>query len=638
MRAPTVGTVDFETKRIQDRPRYPPEPVGVSIQMPGERKTRYYAWGHPTDNNCTLAEGKRAVQAAWKSGHPLLFQNGKFDVDVAETWMGVKPLPWDMLHDTMFLLFFDDPHAPNHSLKPSAKRILGMEPEERDAVAEWLVEHQGELRADGLLPMDERITMKNFGAWISLAPGGLVGKYADGDVVRTLKLFKKLYPEVCGTRGMLEAYDRERRLMPKLLDNERQGVRADLKRLEADCRAYERAQATVDQWLLKKLRRDINLDSDDELLDALVSAKLVDEGKLLWTSGGKKGVPKPSASKDSLEAAVKDPRVLSTLQYRSKLGTFYGTFLKPWRDEARETGGIVHPAWNQVKQREWSGDAGARTGRMSASRFMNAPKEVAEKDPDQKGYHHPSHIKDLPPLPFVRNYLLPDPGDLWGKRDYSQQEFRILAHYEDGELLRRFKENPKMDVHVLVASILFDKDTAKVTPDERDIAKTIGFGLLYGLGAAKMAAKLRRSEGEARELKSQYMRALPGIKDLQSGIKDLVRANEPICTWGGREYFCEPPKQERGYMRTFEYKLLNYLIQGSAADCTKQAIINYDEHPKRKARFLLTVHDELNISVNPKLLKQEMKVLEESMLDVAFSVPMLSDGKSGKCWGQLTKL
>ena len=268
---------------------------------------------------------------------------------------------------------------------------------------------------------------------------------------------------------------------------------------------------------------------------------------------------------------------------------------------------------------------------------MNAPKEVAEEDADQSGYHHPKHVRGLPHLPFVRDYLLPDPGQLWGKRDYSQQEFRILAHYEDGALLKLFKANPNMDVHVLVASLIFAKPMSDVTKDERGIAKTIGFGLLYGLGVPKLAAKLKRSEDEARDLKGQYMRALPGIKGLQDGIKSLVRADQPICTWGGREYYCEPPKEERGWMRTFEYKLLNYLIQGSAADCTKQAIINYHEHPKRKARFLLTVHDEINASMPPKRLAEEMKVLEESMLDVDFGVPMLSDGKAGPCWGQLSK-
>lgn len=626
-RPPKVITIDFETSAIEGRPKYPPVPAGFSIRNPGDRKSVYHAWNHPTENNCTKEQATKILKAAWTSGTPLLFQNAKFDVDVAQTHMGMPDIRWDLIHDTLYLLFLDNPHAASHSLKPSALRILGMLPEEQDAVRDWLIDNQDELRVSGLLPADaKKITMKNFGAWISLAPGKLVGKYADGDVDRTLKLFSKLWPEICD-RGMRGAYDRERELMPILLRNEREGVRFDVRRAESDVHALQASMDFTDIWLKKALKsKELNIDSDQELADALVAAGKADESLFNLTPKGVRSV-----AKDSLIQAVTDKKVLSALQYRSKLATFVGTFMIPWLEQAQSNrAGLIYPNWNQVKQYGNSGDAGARTGRMSASRFMNTPKEVME-------YNHPTHIKGTAPIPFVREYVLPDKNQLWGKRDYSQQEFRILAHYEDGDLLTKFQANPNTDVHVLVAELI---------GRSRGIAKTIGFGLLYGMGIGKLADKLGVDVQSAKDLKKEYMGILPGLKSLQDELTARGKGGEPITTWGGRQYFVEEPKEVDGHMRTFEYKLLNYLIQGSAADCTKQAIINYDAI-KKDGRFLITVHDEVNISCPKSAMKSEMALLKEAMaatgtdlqgtslMDGSFDVPMMSDGKAGLNWGNL---
>jgi DNA polymerase I-like protein with 3'-5' exonuclease and polymerase domains len=88
---------------------------------------------------------------------------------------------------------------------------------------------------------------------------------------------------------------------------------------------------------------------------------------------------------------------------------------------------------------------------------------------------------------------------------------------------------------------------------------------------------------------------------------------------------------------TYEYKLLNYLVQGSAADATKEAIIRHHNHPKREARFMVTVYDEINASAAKKRMALEMEILRETMESLEFDVPMLSDGKTGPNWGTLTK-
>ena len=120
MKTPKVITIDFETAGIEARPKYPPVPVGFSIMDPNSKKAKYYAWGHPCENNCTFEEAQAILLEAWNGPSNLLFHNAKFDVDVAQTHMGCGPIPWHRVHDTLFLLFLRDPHAMTLSLKPAS--------------------------------------------------------------------------------------------------------------------------------------------------------------------------------------------------------------------------------------------------------------------------------------------------------------------------------------------------------------------------------------------------------------------------------------------------------------------------------------------------------------------------------------
>lgn len=601
--------IDFETKPIAAWPDYPPKPVGVSIRLPKDRKAKYYAWGHPTENNCSYEDALQVMKAIWASGEPILCHNAKFDLDVAETHMGLALPSWERIHDTMFLIFLNDPHSPNLKLKPAAERLLGLPPEEQDAVRDWCI-------AEKLIPRNA----KEFGHLICQAPGALVGKYANGDVDRTLKLFEKLYPAIVA-RGMLGAYERERKLLPILLRNEHQGVQVDLAKMREDDAKYEKAQQAIDSWLKDQLcvPPEFNLDSDDQLADALVATGKADPSLFDLTPTGKR-----STAKDSLIGAVTDKAVLGGLRYRASLATAYGTFLHPWYLEAEACGGIVHPSWNQVRQAGYGKDtAGARTGRLSASRFMNVPKEFKAE--------HPDYIPGLPTLPFMRLYMQAFKGEAWGKRDYMQQELRVLGHFGDGVLMQRFQEDPSLDVHVLAADLITQQFGVPVTRRE---TKTLGFGLLYGMGLGSLAQRLGTDLDVAKTIKKAYLGIFPELAELQQTLKHYAKSGQPLRTWGGREYYVEEPKVVGNRLRTFEYKLLNYLIQGSSADCTKEAIIRYDS-VKKDGRFVLTVHDEINISAPKKAIQSEMKILYEAMKSVEFDVPMLSDGGIGPNWGAL---
>lgn len=609
-------TIDFETAAIERRPKYPPVPVGFSIMKAGERKPTYHRWGHPTGNNTTKQAARAVLLDSWKSGRPLLFHNAKFDVDVAEEHMGMPRLSWDRYHDTLFLLFLHDPHAMSLSLKPAAEKILGMAPEERDAVADWLIDN-------GVIKSNQR---SKAGAYISVAPGSVVEPYANGDVVRTRKLFDFIYPSII-KRNMGEAYDRERRLMPILLDNEKIGIRADERKLRTDLKQYEEATIIVDNWLRKRLKaKDLNVDSDAEVAEALERNNMITEW--VQTPSGKNSVAKKNLTLEKF----RDKRVAHALGYRNRLATCMGTFMRPWLEMAQESGGTIYTNWNQVRQSHGNdGFAGARTGRMSSSpNFQNIPKSFEERD---DGYTHPAHL-NIPELPLMRQYILPDKGQVFCHRDYNQQELRILGHFEDDTLQAEYNAKPRMDIHTFVQEQIEEIYGLKLA---RSSVKILNFGMIYGMGLGKLAAGMKVTVEDAKKIKNAQLQAIPGLKSLAKSISARGKAGDAIRTWGGREYFCEPPKIIDGRMQTFEYKLLNYLIQGSAADCTKEAVIRYHGEKNRNGRFLVTVHDEINLSVPKAHVNTEMALLRKVMQSVEFDVPMLSDGKTGTNWSTLKK-
>lgn len=621
MKPPAVTTVDFETKGIEKRPDYPPVPVGVSILEPGKKKAEYLAWGHPEGNNTTKAKAAERLKAAFK-GH-VLFHNAKFDVDVAETHLGVKRPEATKTHDSALLLFLRDPHSKTLQLKPAAERYLNEPPEERDELQAWILAHKKEL---GLTKPSE------WGAHIWQAPVPLVGRYANGDATRTFGLFKDSWNYVINEMEMDEAYVREQKVMPIFLDNERIGIRIDVKRLAKDVKLYEKTLEAVDDWLRKRLKSPgISLDNDAQVLEALLRAKVIREEDLALTATGRFSISKKTLTPD----LYKDPRVASAFGYRNRLTTCLKMFMLPWLLQAQARGdGRISTNWNQIRGEK----GGTRTGRPSTSdpNFLNISKTWDNND---DGYIHPAHLS-IDPLPLVRKYLLPDDGETWLHRDYNGQELRLLAHFENGPLMEAYRENPWLDVHQFVADMITERTGKSFV---RKNVKIANFRIIYGGGAPATAAGIGCGIEEAKDLLDAHGKALPSIKGrggLADETKRIGREGEAIITWGGRAYFVEPPSYNKKYGRhmTYEYKLLNYLCQGSAADVTKQAMINYHEHPRRRGRFLVQVYDEMNVSSGPKP-KEEMAVLRESMEMVSdyTDVPMLSEGKSGPTWGDQKK-
>ena len=616
--------IDFETFKIESRPAYPPVPVGVAIQWPGD-VPHYYAWGHVSGGNGDAWERNRAdsaLRAAWCHPGGLLFHNAKFDIDVAETHFGLPRLAWDRYHDAMLLLFLSDPNSREIGLKPAAKRLLGMPPEERDAVADWLLEYQP---VPGI-KIGRAAKGKNPpGAYIAHAPGDVVAPYACGDVVRTVRLFDLLHPAIQAA-DMGAAYDRERLLLLLLLDNERRGLRVDTERLGIDATRYTRTLTRVDNWLCRRLGRVFDISAKEQLADALVACGAVTVRRLGVTATGRL-----KADKVTLESALDDKVLAATLRYRGFLATSLQTFIRPWSAATASTG-ILHTTWNQVHGTGTDGGVvGTRTGRPSSRdpNFLNIPKEarILFGGPDL-----PAAPIPLPPLPNVRSYVLPrEPGHVIIDRDFASQEPRLLAHFCGGDMLEQYTRDPWTDFHDAAR----EKLKATLGTDyPRKVVKGINLGLIYGMGVGKMAETNNMPVDETQQLKQAILNMYPGLRNLNREMKDRARRGIPIRTWGGRVYHCEPPVMKGAERISFEYKMVNTLIQGSAADVTKEAMLRYDSAKPAEHELLLQVYDQIVASVPADDLHEGMATLRESMESVDVSVPMLSEGDwSAENWG-----
>ena len=625
----SLVTVDFETFPIKARPDYPPKTVGVSIKR-GRTSSDYYAWGHVSGgNNCTQEEGVAALRKVWDSGRPLLFHNAKFDTQVACEGLGLKEPPWSRVHDTTFLVFLADPHCKHAGLKEICADWLDWPPDERDAIGEWAWEHRKKLyELTGERPTRQDGKVTKVWKWIAYAPGDVVAPYAEGDTDRTAALFEMLYPLIV-ENGMEKAYDRERRLMPILSENERVGMRVDLAALERDVAAYQADREKADAWLRKRLQQpDLNIDSDDEFAEALYEAGVVDDDKWTYTKTGKRSVAKGALTPEMYN----DPEVATAFGYHNRLGTSLKMFMEPWLTQGAARGGYISTNWNQIRGGE---GGGTRTGRPSTSapNFLNISKKF-EGRTDR--YAHPSHL-DVFHLPEVRNYCLPDEGHLWLHRDWDGQELRVYADLERGDLYRKYEENPRFKPHAYINGVIENLTGEKFDPTT---TKNVNFGKIYGAGIPRIMELLGTPRVQAIEFNAVHDQAMPDLRVVKEVIKGMALSGEPIRTWGGRVYYPEDPKIIDGRSRDFIYKLTNYYVQGSAADACKEAIIRWYTHPDRDPtdRFLLAIYDESNISAAKERWTKAMRVLKESMEGLEFSVPMLSSPKVGTSWGTCEKV
>jgi len=585
-------TLDYETEAIIHAPAlHPPKPVGLGIAI-DDNDPDYLDLTDPEQLEAAKGILKQLARddKVFFLGHNI----HSFDNNVTRDFLddALKGIHPKRIIDTLVLAAIYSPLSPSLSLKPLASELLGIPPEERDAVRAWLIENKVVTK-----------TQKDWGAFNARAPIEIVGPYCKADVTMTRKLFR--YFGVKATEGGNIAEQREQLLAPILNNMTRRGVRVDVQLLQGWQHNYSIEQQRADAHIRSILgTQELNIDSNSDLADAIERAGLTSG----WpsTPTGKRRV-----DKESLETCVTHAELKELLRYRGVLATYLGTFIRPWLAMAEMYGGRIHPQWDAVRGER----GGTRTGRIASHdpNLMNVPKK----------YEVPPPLGFLPP-PNLRRALLPEPDHVWVSADFDGQELRGLAHFVGGLLEQAYIDNPKLDIHSYVVDTIL-KTTGKTIT--RKAAKTVAFLILYGGGNNKLAAGLGCSYEEAVEIRRLYYAALPGIEEFIEDVQLRGKMNKAVRTWGGRDLFA--PLDKDGRPR--HYALVNYLIQGSCADLTKAAVCMFNAKCP-DIPILATVHDEINISVPKNNVKSVRASLEEAMCYPRLSVPMTVTVTQGPNW------
>jgi|TARA_R110000796_G_scaffold84919_3_gene184649 DNA polymerase I-like protein with 3'-5' exonuclease and polymerase domains len=454
-------------------------------------------------------------------------------------------------------------------------------------------------------------------------PAMYVGPYAQGDAEITLKLWEYLSGQL-SKENLWSIANLELDLLPCLVDMTWRGVRVDQDKAEKTRNAILKREKAVLQEIKKEAGMDV------EVWAAASISKAFDKLNIPYDRT-EKGAP--SFKKQFLaEHSAKLPKLIVEARNLNKTsGTFINNILKFCNSDGR-----IHSHINQIR----SDDGGTVSGRFS----MNNPnlQQIPARDPEIG--------------PLIRSLFLPEEGEQWASIDYSQQEPRILVHYASvfgksrgatlrgvEEFVETYNENPRSDFHDMVA---------EMAGIPRKQAKTIGLGLIYGMGVTKLADQLGLQMSEAKKLVSVFHDRVPFVKGLMNGVtnrlNDRASAGSIHSILGRKCRFdlWEPDSygmtkalpyreaiQEYGELtrlkRAYTYKALNRLIQASAADMTKQAMVNLY---KEGYLPMLQIHDELAMSVKTK---EEAKAIAKIMQNaVPLDVPILCDVEMGPSWGE----
>jgi len=446
-------------------------------------------------------------------------------------------------------------------------------------------------------------------------PAMYVGEYAEQDAALTLKLWQCFKPLL--KKDEVESiFNVETDVFPVLLDMTHKGIRFDRAKAEQLIDQLVKRE----QELIKELKR-----LSGASIDIWAAQSIAVAFDKLGVPYGKTENGAPSFTKGFLDSCP-HPIAKMIVEARETNKT-HGTFLRPYLEFSAKTGRI-HPHVNQMR----SDDGGTVTGRLS----MASP-----------------NLQQVPARheiigPMVRSLFLPEEGELWAANDFSSQEPRLLVHYATllelpgaETMARAYKENPNTDFHQMVA------DMAKI---DRKSAKTIGLGLMYGMGKNKLAVQLDLPLTEASELIENFHQNVPFLKGTVNAVMKRIEhpaSSGSIRTLLGRKCrfpLWEPsewgvnkalPREQaiieygQRIKRAGTYKGLNRLIQGSAADQTKAAMVALH---KAGFRVLLQVHDEVAISVKDKAQAEEAaRIMAQA---VKLEIPSKADVEIGPSWGQ----
>jgi len=588
----------------------------IGIAVASSKWYGYLPFGHEGGGNMSKKMVVTWLQDQLKHGMSVVFHNAQYDLGWLRT-VGIT-VPGKIL-DTMIAAPLLDENRYSYSLNALGATYLG-EKKKEDELRMAASQHGVDAKKD---------------MW--KLPASRVAAYAETDARLTLQLWnvlrRKLAEENCG-----KILEMELKLLPIIFEMRVKGIRVDLNKA-AETKKYLQDK---EDTLLLEVKKETGVDIEPWTATSLAQA--FDKLNLTYERTAKSDAP--SFTKHFLKTH-KHPiakKILEIREYNKANTTFVETILQ------HQHKGRIHCEFNQLR----SGDGGTVTGRFSSS----------HPNLQQVPARHPE-IKEL-----IRGLFIPEEGCKWGSFDYSAQEPRWLMHY--ASLTPETKDNVR--VQEIVKSyqsddLDFHQMVADIAGVERNLAKTINLGIMYGMGIGKLAGILGDIPfDEAKALRNDYDEKVPFIREMAAAVMAVATRKGEIRTLMGRkcrfpmrepkgfggfkkvihmdkleeewENIQDTPLEERdkdwrkknpvNYQVAFTYKALNRLIQASSADQTKRAMLNCYE---KGYLPMLTVHDELCFSVRQD---DNIKDIKETMENCfpELKVPSRIDVGIGENWGK----
>tara|TARA_R110000868_G_scaffold1736_2_gene14000 strand:- start:410 stop:2281 length:1872 start_codon:yes stop_codon:yes gene_type:complete len=567
------------------------EVIGFAVAVEGWQA--YYPFNHFGGGNMIYEQVIKYMNDVCALPATKIFHNAQYDVGWLRN-MGIK-INGEII-DTMIAAAIIDENRWSYSLNNVARDYLGEIKAETD-LNEAAKDH-------GVDPKSEMWKL----------PSEHVGFYAEQDARLTYLLWQRFKHEI-KTQSLETVWELECKLLPNLIKMRERGVRVDVEKAEKLKKEFSDQEKVKLSEIKQLIGKDIDIWAARQIGEAF------DKLKIEYPRTEKTG--EPSFTQNWLHNSKH--KISQLIVQAREINKFHNTFLQGILKYEHK--GRVHAEINQLR----SDNGGTVSGRLSMS------------NPNLQQL--PARNKEFGPK--IRGLFLPEEDCKWGSFDYSQQEPRMVVHYaasigdgyEGSQELVAAYENASADFHQTVADLC---------GIERTQAKTIGLGLMYGMGKNKLAASLGLSKEDADVLISKYNRKVPFVKMLSDRCMKKANDDGVIRTKKGRK--CRFDKWETkdwglhmadteenirakygkdNMKRAYTYKALNRLIQGSAADQTKQAIVSCAEAGHLP---ILQIHDELCFNITDEHQTKEIKSIMENCME--FKVPSVVDVSIGDDFGQ----
>ncbi len=507
---------------------------------------------------------------------PKTGHNLKYDIEILQK-EGINTE--GILYDTMLASYLLNPNKPGHNLEDTANLYLS---KQKKPFTEVL----GNKKSFAEIPLDE------------------AASYACNDALLSFELKEILFEEVRKQDIESLYVTIEMPLIKVLAAMEITGVKINPVIFKRFSKEIESEMEAIKRRIYFIAGEEFNINSPKQLSKILFENLGLQPGKKKKT-----GYSTEMSVLEELANYHELPREILNYRSLSKLKTTYIDVLPAL---INPNTGRVHTSFNQTV---------TATGRLSSSEpnLQNIP---VKGDWGKR----------------IREAFISEGENLLISADYSQVELRILAHLSGDEgLINAFKEN--IDIHARTASEILNMPIEKITPDARRIAKTVNFGIIYGISPFGLSQSLGISTEEARDYIEKYFNRHPGVKIYMDNCISDARCNGYVSTLFGRKRAIPEIFSTNNSVRQQGERLaINTPVQGTAADIIKLAMIKiYDKfnREKFKTKMILQVHDELLFESPPDELNTVIDIIKEEMENVvSLNVPLIVDIHTGKNWAE----